>query len=230
MIRAIALDDEPPALQVISAFCSLLDFIDLQKTFSKTEDAYLYLKKNPVDLIFLDINMPSISGIRFYKEIKQQTMVIFTTAHSEYAIEGFNLHAIDYLLKPFTQQRFIEAATKAKQYYDFLHHPEGLEQLFILVRADYSLIKVMVADILFVEALDDYLKIRLKGQKPLIARLTMKALLEKLPAIGFTRVHRSYIVSLAHIEKVRNKMIMIAGEEIPLSSSYESSFFTKFNG
>lgn len=229
MITAIALDDEPPALQVLEAFCSQLDFIDLRKSFSKTEDALEYLNKYGADLLFLDINMPSVSGIEFYKKIRQKPMVIFTTAYSEYAIEGFNLSAIDYLLKPFTKQRFLQAAEKAKEHFRSLQLAQTAEQTFITIRADYSLIKIDIADILFVEALDDYLKIHLKDQKPLIARLTMKSLLEKLPANGFIRVHRSYIVSLSHIEKVRNKMILIAGTEIPLSNSYEAVFFEKFN-
>src|SRR5580658_5149720 len=118
MIKAIALDDEPPALQVIAKFCSKIDFIDLQKTFSKTEEALAYLNASAIDLIFLDINMPSLSGLDFYKKIPYKIMVIFTTAYSEYAIEGFNLHAIDYILKPFTFQRFLEAAEKANEYHN----------------------------------------------------------------------------------------------------------------
>ncbi len=229
MISAIALDDEPPALQVLEAFCSQVDFIELKKTFSKTEEALDYLNKHNPDLLFLDINMPSVSGIDFYKRIRQKPMVIFTTAYSEYAIEGFNLNAIDYLLKPFTKQRFFQAAEKAKEHYRALHPHAGPEPSYITIRADYSLIKVDMADILFVEALDDYLKIRLKNQKPLIARLTMKSLMDKLSSDSFMRVHRSYIVSMIHIEKVRNKTILIAGEDIPLSNSYEAAFFEKFN-
>jgi len=106
MIQAIALDDEPPALNVLTSFCSKVDFINLEQTFTKTEDAFKYLHENTIDLIFLDINMPSISGLDFYKRLPQKAMVIFTTAYSQFAIEGFNLNAVDYLLKPFTFNRF----------------------------------------------------------------------------------------------------------------------------
>src|SRR4051812_39666363 len=112
MIKAITIDDEPPALKVIEAFCSQTDFISLDKTFTKPAEAQKYLSKFPVDLLFLDIQMPSLTGIEFYKTVKQDTMVIFTTAHSEYAVEGFNLNAVDFLLKPFTYERFLQATTK----------------------------------------------------------------------------------------------------------------------
>ena len=229
MIKAIALDDEPPALQVLETFCGQVDFIELVQLFTKTDSAFEFLEKNKVDLIFLDINMPSLSGIDFYKKTSQKPMVIFTTAFSEYAVEGFNLNAIDYLLKPFTKARFMQAVEKAKEHFQNAIHAQALEPSYILIRADYSLIKLNVADILFIEGLDDYIKIHLRNQKPLLARLTMKSMLEKLPPENFVRVHRSYIVSLVQIEKVRNKTILIAKEEIPLSSSYEAAFFELFN-
>ena len=229
MIRAIALDDEPPALQVLETFCSQVDYIDLKRCFTKTDEAFDYLDKNEVDLLLLDIHMPALSGIDFYKRTGKKPMVIFTTAYSEYAVEGFNLNAIDYLLKPFTQKRFLQAVEKAKEHYMTLHPAAKMDQPYILIRADYSLIKLMIEDILFVESLDDYVRIHLVEQKPLLARLTLKALLEKLPPELFIRVHRSFIVSIHHIEKVRNKIILIAGTEIPLSSSYEDIFFERFN-
>lgn len=224
MIKAVALDDEPLALRVLENYCARIDYIDLQKSFTQTTEAGKYLKKFPVDLLLTDINMPYISGIDFYKTIQQPSMVIFTTAFGEYAVEGFNLKAIDYLLKPFTFDRFLQAAEKAKEYYGFLHQLPAQRQEYLVIRADYSLIKILFTDILFIEGLDDYLKIHLKGQKPVIARMTMKAVLEKLPAHIFARVHRSYIVSLHAVDKLRNKIISIGAEEIPLSSSYEEAF------
>jgi DNA-binding LytR/AlgR family response regulator len=220
MIQAIAIDDELPALKVIENFCSKVDFIRLQQTFNQPEKALKYLSKSPVDLLFLDINMPSITGTELYKSIQQKAMVIFTTAHSEYAVEGFNLNALDYLLKPFTFERFLQAVEKAKL---FLPPPPPL-----IFRIDYSLVKVNLPDILFIEGLDDYLKIHLQQQPPLVVRMTMKAILEKLPANAFVRVHRSFIVPLAHIEQVRNKTILIAGNEIPIGNSYETGFFNQF--
>lgn len=242
MIKAIALDDELPALDVIEAFCSQIDAIDLRKTFTRTGEARYYLEENPVDLLFLDINMPAESGISFYKSMSpllrsQQTMVIFTTAYSEFAVESYDLQAVDYLLKPFTFSRFLQAVHKASEQHKFLHQSDPSQQprngepaasAYLFFRVDYGLMKVAVADILFIEGLDNYLKIHLAGQKPLVVRLTMKAMLEKLPPTRFVRVHRSYIVSLDKVQTVRNKLITIDEEEIPIGNSYEEGFFRLF--
>lgn len=228
MIKAIAIDDEPPALAVVESFCKRTGFIDLQKTFTGPAEALKHLRKFPVDLLFLDINMPSLSGIEFYKAVQQTVMVIFTTAHSEYAVEGFNLSAVDFLLKPFTYERFLLAANKANEYNNYQNQTGSIEQQYIFIRADYSLNKIAVADIVFIEGLDDYLKIHLQNQKPIVARMTMKAILEKLPQKEFIRVHRSFIVPFSRIEQVRNKVISLGGEEIPIGSSYEELFFSLF--
>jgi DNA-binding LytR/AlgR family response regulator len=228
MIRAIALDDEPPALSVIEAFCARTDFIDLQKTFSGTVEALKYLRKYPVDLIFLDIQMPTMSGIEFSKHLPEEVMVIFTTAYSEYAVEGFNLNALDYLLKPFTWQRFEQAVTKVKDAHQLRHKKEDALQKYLVVNADYSLQKIPYADILCIEGLDDYLKIHLSSKKTLVTRMTMKSIIERLPDSEFVRVHRSFIVPLSRIESVRNKVIYLADKEIPVGNSYSAVFFSKF--
>jgi DNA-binding LytR/AlgR family response regulator len=228
MIIAIAVDDEPPALKVVENFCKEVEFIDLVKTFTKPQEAIKYLNKFPADLLFLDIRMPSVSGIQFCKQIPQDTMVIFTTAYSEYAVEGFNLNAVDYLLKPFTYDRFLQAVNKAHDFYKFYHQQESALQQYMFIRADYSLVKIMLEDILYVEGLDDYLKIYLVDRKPIIARMTMKAMLEKLPVKDFVRVHRSFIVPLKRIERLRNKNLLVAGREIPVGSSYEEDFMRVF--
>ena len=229
MITAIALDDEPPALKVLENFCGRVDFMDLVKTFTNPDEAMKHINKFPVDLLFLDIRMPSVSGLQFRKKVPQDIMVIFTTAYSEYAVEGFNVNAVDYLLKPFAFDRFLQAVNKAHDFYKFYHHHESAVQHYIFVRADYSLVKVMLEDILFIEGLDDYLKINLAGRKPIVARMTMKAMLEKLPETNFIRVHRSFIVPLSKIDKVRNKTIYIGEKEIPVGSSYESGFFEAYS-
>ena len=228
MITAIAIDDEPPALKVVESFCSQVDFIDLVKTFTNPHEALKYVNKFPVDLLFLDIRMPSVSGIQFRKQLSPDLMVIFTTAYSEYAVEGFNVNAVDYLLKPFTFERFIQAVSKANDFYKFYHRQEPDVQQYLFIRADYSLVKIMLEDILFVEGLDDYLKIHLNGRKTLVVRMTMKAILEKLPEKDFIRVHRSFIIPPARIEKVRNKVIYIGGKEIPVGGSYEKIFFEAY--
>lgn len=224
MIRAIALDDEPLALQVIENFCQRLGYIQLEKTFTKTAEAHKYLRKQPVDLIFLDIQMPTQNGMEFYGAIEQNVMVIFTTAFSQYAVEGFNVNATDYLLKPFSFDRFLQATEKVKTVYDARHQSQSSEPQYLFIRADYSLNKILVSDISFIEGLDDYLKIHIAGQKTIVARMTMKAILEKLPAAEFVRVHRSFIVPVSKIDKVRNKIIYIGEEEIPVSASYDAAF------
>lgn len=229
MIKAIAIDDEPPALHVIESFCSRTAAIELEKSFTMPAEALRHLRKFPVDLIFLDIQMPSINGIDFYKAIKQDTMVIFTTAYSEYAVEGFNLSAVDYLLKPFTFKRFEQAVAKAVDYYNYKKQSGPEMPKYLFIRADYSLLKIALADIVYIEGLDDYLKIHLTGSSPVVARMTMKSILEKLPATDFVRVHRSYIVPFNRIESYRNKNITIAGQEIPTGSSYEENFLKYFN-
>ena len=227
MIKAIAIDDEPLALKVIENFCEKTDFITLQKTFNKPGEALKYVNKFPIDLLFLDINMPSINGIEFYKEMEQNTMVIFTTAYTEYAVEGFNLNAVDYILKPFTLERFLLAVNKANDFFHYQTQKENTSQ-FLFVRADYSLLKINIANILYIEGLDDYLKIHIENQKTVVTRMTMKALLEKLPSKDFIRTHRSFIVPLSRIESVRNKTISIAGTEIPIGASYEETFLKQF--
>lgn len=229
MIRAIAIDDEPLALKVIEGFCERIDFIQLEKTFTKTSEAHKHLRKQPTDLIFLDIQIPMQNGLEFYAAIEQNAAVIFTTAYSEYAVEGFNLNAIDYLLKPFSFDRLLQAVVKVKKQSEIQNQSSNNEPLYLFVRADYSLHKILIFDILFIEGLDDYLKIHIQNQKTIVARMTMKSMLEKLPTADFVRVHSSFIVPIAKIEKVRNKLIYIQDEEIPLGSSFETAFFAIVN-
>jgi DNA-binding LytR/AlgR family response regulator len=228
MITAIAIDDEPPALKVIEAFCKEFGFMDLQKTFTRTDEAANYLKKFPVDLLFLDIQMPSISGIDFYKNVAQHTMVIFTTAYSEYAVEGFSLSAIDYLLKPFTKERFGQAVQKANDYAGYLRQSHKHIADFVFIRADYTLHKIAFNDIIFIEGLDDYIKIQLENNKPIVARMTMKAIMEKLPEQHFIRVHRSFIVAIKRVLQVRNKVIYLGDVRINIGQSYEAAVAEKF--
>jgi DNA-binding LytR/AlgR family response regulator len=233
MMQAIALDDERPALDVIQAFCARIEAVDLQKTFTRTGEARLYLESYPVDLVFLDINMPQESGLVFAKSIPQHTLVVFTTAYSEFAADSYEVEAVDYLLKPFPFDRFSRAVQRAQVRWQTLRQSTadasaGLEQPYLYFRADYGLVKVVIADILFIEGLDNYLKIHRRAEHPLVLRLTMKAMLEKLPATAFVRIHRSYIVALDRIESIRNKMIVIGDDELPIGSSYEKDFFNRF--
>src|SRR4051812_47371739 len=172
MITAIAIDDEPLALSVIDTFCKKVDFISLEKMFTEPGAAFAYLKDHPVDLLFLDINMPAISGIDFYKKVSDNTMAIFTTAYSEYAVECFNLSAIDYLLKPFEFSRFLKAVEKAKEYSEFLSKKDTKQPQHLFVKVDYSVVKVPLEEILFIEGLDNYLNIHFDNGKKLLVRMS----------------------------------------------------------
>ncbi len=231
-LKAIALDDEPPALKVLSSLCKKIPYIDLIQTFTKPSEAYRFLEENTVDVIFLDINMPTISGIDFFKSIPQSSMLIFTTAFSEFALEGFNLQAIDYLLKPITPERFEQACQKALLYHEkILNTPEqkNLPE-YLQIRADYSLHQIAFDDILLIEALDDYVKIHCANGKPIVARMTLKNLQLKLPEKQFIRVHKSYIVAFNKIKALRNRMVYLPNFEIPLGPTYEKVLLTKLKG
>jgi DNA-binding LytR/AlgR family response regulator len=194
MIKAIAVDDEPPALEILENYCRRTEKVELMKVFTSTSRALEYLEQFPADLIFLDINMPSISGLDFAKRIPQQSMVIFTTSYTEYAVESYSLNAVDYLLKPYTFARFQQAIEKAEAVQRF---QQNERQQYLILRVDYSLIRIALPDILFIEGLDNYLKVHVRNQSPIVVRMTMKALQEKLPDNEFVRVHRSYIVAIA---------------------------------
>ncbi|HEX5154551.1 MAG TPA: LytTR family DNA-binding domain-containing protein [Parafilimonas sp.] len=225
MIKAVAVDDESPSLEIIKDFCERIPGLSLEKTFNKPTLALQYLKQFPTDILFLDINMPALNGLEFSKILTQKINIIFTTAYSEYAVEGFNLNAVDYLLKPFTFQRFQQAIDKAML---FIKNTETNASSFITLRINYGLVNISTDSILFIEGLDDYLKIHLSDQKPVVVRMTMKAMLEKLPADKFIRVHRSFIIPLSKISSIRNKIIHIGSEEIPLGNSYEEDFLKAF--
>lgn len=227
-MTAIAIDDEPLALAVINTFCQKVDFVNLAKTFTETGAAMKYLEDNPVDLLFLDINMPAISGIDFYKKVGNHTMAIFTTAYSEYAVECFNLSAIDYLLKPFEFSRFLKAVEKAKEYYDFLSMKDSTSHQHLFLKVDYSIVKVALSEILYIEGLDNYLNIHFDNGKKLLVRMSMKGITEKLPADEFIRVHRSFIVPFSKVTSVRNKVIHLDKKEIPIGTNYVDSVLGLF--
>ena len=228
MIRAIAIDDEPPALKLLENFCAQANYIALLKTFTKPQEASAWINENPADLLFLDIRMPSMSGIDLFKALEHKPLVIFTTAYSEYAVEGFDLDVVDYLLKPFTYERFLKATSRAKEYYDYIRSDKKPEQ-HIIIRADYSLNKILLSDILFIESAGDYLKFHLQKGKTIVARMTMKAIMEKLPSDNFVRAHRSYVVALAHITAIHDKNIILGSAIIPIGLNYEEDFFSKYD-
>ena len=229
MINAIAIDDEPLALTVIQSLCDKTENISLQKVFTQPSEAVKYLHKYPVDLIFCDIQMPSMTGINLVKSLRQQTMVIFTTAFSEYAAISYELNAIDYLLKPINLKRFSQAVHKAQEYLDYINKKGNNADKSIFVRADFNLVKIPLADILYIEGLADYLKIHIKDRKPIVARMPMKEMMEKLNSTEFIRVHRSFILPFRKIEAVRGYVIYIDDQEFPIGRTYAEEFFSRYS-
>lgn len=224
MMKVIAVDDEPLALDIAEAFCKKLGFLQFEKGFTQTGAALKYLQHHEADLLLLDINMPAMSGMAFYKQLTHKPMLIFTTSYSEYALESYDLGAVDYLLKPFSLARFEMAMHRAYDKYKLLNNAVGAAKQHLMLKADYGLVKVAVNDILFVEALDNYLKIYLHNQPPAVVRMTLKNLHSQLPGQQFIQVHRSYIIPFNRIHSIRNKTITIAGKNIPVGKSYESCF------
>jgi DNA-binding LytR/AlgR family response regulator len=229
MINAIAIDDEPLALTVIQSLCNKSNIINLQKTFTQPNEALKHLRKFPIDLIFCDIQMPAMTGISLVKSLQQNTMVIFTTAFSEYAATSYELSAIDYLLKPINQKRFTQAITKAQEYFEYIHSKNQSVDKNIFVRADFSLVKVPLADILYIEGLADYLKIYIKDRKTIVARMPMKDMMEKLGSVDFVRVHRSFILPFSRIEAVRGTTIFLGDKEFPIGRTYADEFFNRYS-
>lgn len=221
MIRAIAIDDEPLALTIIEHLCMKNADIVLEKTFTSQQDALQYLDRFPVDLMFLDIQMPEKDGISFYKSLEIKPMVIFTTAFDHYAVEGFNVNAVDYLLKPVAYERFETAVEKVKKVKQF--NTNTNQDAFILIRADYKLNKIPLKDIQFIEGLDDYIQIHIEGKSKIVARMSMKNILELLPSSEFIRIHRSFIVPLRKITSVQTKQISIGEREFPVGETYKNS-------
>jgi len=228
MINCIAIDDEPLALIIIEELCSKTPFLKLQKTFTDTTEAAKFIRKFPVDLVFLDIQMPDMLGTEFYRLHASDKMVIFTTAYSEYAVEGFDFNSVDYLLKPIEYSRFLQAANKSLEYFNYLHQSDHKEQQHLFVRSEYSLVKIPFSDILYIETLDDYLKIHLQDKKTVLTKMNLKNILSKLNPLEFVRPHRSFIVPLKKIDSIRGKIIHLSGIEIPIGVKFEEDFLKAY--
>jgi DNA-binding LytR/AlgR family response regulator len=218
MISCIAIDDEPLALKIIEEYAAKIPFLQLQRTFTNPDDANEFLNNKDVNLLFLDIEMPDITGLQFYKSLTKKPLVIFTTAYSEYAVEGFNVDAIDYLLKPIEYDRFLKAVYKVNEYTEFLSSQE-MQMASIFLKVDYQLMKINLKEIELIEGLDDYIRIHLKP-KPVLTLMTLKSLQAKLPSTEFIRIHRSYIVPINKIESFGKNKVKVAGKDIPIGSSY----------
>lgn len=231
-MNCIAIDDEPLALNLIEDFVKKIPFLNFIKSCKNAFEAIDILQKEKIDLVFLDINMPEISGIDMMKSVEVKPLVIFTTAYSEYAVQGFELNAVDYLVKPFLFERFFKAVNKAYELYNLKNNPikhskeEKPVDDFIFVKADYSSVKIYLKDILYIEGLKDYVKIFEKDKKTLTL-ITMKKIEEKLPSSHFIRVHRSFIVAIDKIESIQRNRIIINGKWIPIGNSYKKDFYER---
>ena len=221
-ITCIAVDDEPLALELMETYILQVPGLHLLRTFTDAVSAWSFIQKNPVDLLFLDIQMPDISGLQMAKSLeKRKPLVIFTTAFSKYAVEGFNVHAVDYLLKPFEFNRFKEAVDKAVEIKALSEKsPVQTEEKAVFVKSDYQNVRIPTKDIHFIEGFDDYIRIHVDTGKSIYTLMRLKSMLEKLPENEFIRVHRSYIVPINRIQRVFNQQIQLGNKDIPIGKSY----------
>ena len=229
-IRCLAIDDEPLALQQLVAYIGKVPFLELQAQCQSAVEAREFLEHDTVDAIFCDINMPDLNGMDFVKSLAVPPLVIFTTAYSEYAVEGFRVNAVDYLLKPFGLQEFQRAANRLRERLE--GQREGSD---IFLKTDYRIVKVSIPSIRYIEAMSEYLKVWVEGEpKPIITLLSMKKMEERLPD-SFMRIHRSYIINLNMIQEVnKNRVKMDASTLLPIGDMYKDAFQayleTKFIG
>lgn len=233
-ISCIVVDDEPMALNLVESYVEKTPFLDLKKKCSSAIEAMEFVKLNPVDLLFLDIQMPDLTGIEFSKMLPKGTRVIFTTAFDHYALEGFKVEAIDYLLKPFDYAEFLAAANKANSWFELVRGKRqsilSKEKEFLFVKSEYKQLRIKLADVLYFEGLKDYIKIWLKDNpKPILTLMSLKSLEEELPETQFMRVHRSFIVSLNNIDVVERSQIIINEQRITVSEHYKPNFLEFIN-
>lgn len=230
-ISCIIVDDEPMAREILTSFVSKISQLTLLKSCSNAMEAFEIINNKQVDLIFLDINMPEVTGLSLASSISKNTKIIFTTAYREYAVDGFNLHAVDYLLKPIAFERFLQAIQKLFEITntkttETLTEKETATNDFIFVRADRKMVKINFEDLLYVESLSDYIKIHTL-EKTITTRETIKNIETKLPADSFLRIHRSYIVAIAKITSYTNEHIELHKKALPISRSYKETILEK---
>ena len=229
MIRTIAIDDEPLALQLVKGYISKTPFLELAASFDNPLDAMEFLQENEVDLIFLDIQMPDLTGTEFTRVLGGSHKIVFTTAYEKYALEGFRLEAVDYLLKPFNYEEFLKAARKAEKLIR-LGNAEKLPEVaanneFLFLKSEYKIRRINFNDIRYIEGLKDYVKVYLVSETQAVLSLsTLKSLEEKLPKSKFMRVHRSFIVNLEKIETIERSRILFGKVYIPVSDQYKEQF------
>lgn len=228
MIRCLAVDDEPLALELLEDNISKIPFLRLVGSCENAIEAMQIMQDQPVDLIFLDIQMPGLTGLQFIESMTVKPMIILITAYKKFALDGFNLDVTDYLVKPVPLDRFIKACNKAKELFELKSNQKSVSPAvgpdYFFVNADYSLLKITRPDIIYIEGLKDYIKIHLKStQHPVVTRMPMKSIEEELPPAEFIRIHKSYIVSVSYITAIRKSSVFIDALELPLSDTYRDA-------
>lgn len=235
MIRCIIIDDEPLALQQMEGYVKKIPFLELVAACQSAIDAKEILEKEKIDAIFCDINLPELNGLDFIKSLENPPMVVFTTAYSEYAVEGFQLNAVDYLLKPFGCDEMKRAAEKLKNYQEALRSLQEVSQIdeddAIFLKTEYKIVRINISHIRYVEAMSEYLRIYLKDyNRPIIVLLSMKKMEERLPKRSFMRVHRSYIINLKMIREISKNRISLGDDiEVPIGDIYREQFNAYIN-
>jgi two-component system LytT family response regulator len=230
-IKCIAIDDEPLALQQVAAYIQKLPYFELVAQCSSAFEALRILDEQSIDLMFVDINMPDLNGLEFVKSLTQKPLLIFTTAYSEYALEGFKVDALDYLLKPFSFAEFSKSTNKARAQFELINNSNVTEEKlesndnYLFIKSEYKIVRINLNDVLYVEGMKEYVRIHLVGQKPVMTLLSMKSVEAKLPSSKFMRVHRSYIVNLEKVSTVeRFRIVYDDKTRIPVSDNYKEKF------
>ncbi|MBO5827482.1 MAG: LytTR family DNA-binding domain-containing protein [Paludibacteraceae bacterium] len=231
-IKTIIIDDEFPARKLLSEYASKIANIKLCGVCDNAVHALELMQNEAVDLIFTDIQMPDLSGMEFIRSLKNPPLIVFTTAHSEYAIDSYELDAVDYLLKPISFPRFVQAVNKVQERIQLLRSKESetkTEKDYFMVKADYKLYRIDFVNILFIEGQSEYVTFHLKNNKKITAYYALKKLEEELPSRDFMRIHKSYIVSLANIESVEGNLVTIAGQKLSIGKNYKDLLMERLN-
>ena len=225
-LTCVIIDDEPMAINLVESYVVKTPFLKLKGKFSSAIEAFDFLQKEPVEVLFLDIQMPDLTGLEFSKMIPKSTRIVFTTAFDKYALDGFKVEALDYLLKPFDYAEFLTAATKAKEWFKLVNSKVQERKEFLFVKSGYKQLRIKLSDVLYFEGLKDYIKIWVKDEpNPILTLMSLKTLQEELSKSEFLRVHRSFIVSLKNIEVIERSQIIINKQRITVSDQYKQDFF-----
>lgn len=222
ILKCAIIDDEPLAAELLASYARKTPFLNLTGIYNSAVNGMKDLRDNPADLLFLDIQMPELSGIEFARILPKETKIIFTTAFSQYAVDGYKVNAIDYLLKPVSYEEFLKASSKALEWFEAVRKQTAYkDDRFMFVKSDYKLVKVCLDDIMYIEGLKDYIRIYLENGDKIMSLMNMKKLEKYLPAPDFMRTHRSYIVNMRKITVIDKFRIVFGNTYIPISDSYK---------